>query len=251
MDKFSLKTPEEIEIMAVAGKKLSKVKKELKKAVKIGVSAMEIEELADKLILDSGAEASFKTVDDYKWATCINLNAGLVHGIPKKEMVFKEGDVVSVDVGLFYKGFHSDTSFSVLLGKDSEKQKMLEKGKEILNKAIKKASIGNKISDISSEMENGLKKAGYNPIRALVGHGIGKNLHEEPMIPCYVADSASQSPKIVEGMALAIEIMYTTGTEKLIVEEDGWTIRTRDGKISALFEETVAITKNGPKVLTA
>lgn len=253
------KTPEEIGIMAEGGRRLSKVKESLEKKVKAGVSAIEIEILANKLIKKEGGEASFKMVPGYSWATCINLNSGLVHGIPKKEMVFKKGDLVSVDVGMLYKGFHTDTSVTVAIEADSEIQRFLSVGKRALNEAISKVRVGNYIYTISEAIEKILKAGGYSPIRALVGHGVGRKLHEEPQIPCFLPfDSAQGKPvriedsaKIEPGMVLAIEVMYAIGSPDVVQFDDGWTIATRDGKISGLFEETVAVTSEGPIVLTA
>lgn len=248
--KINIKTKKEIEIMAEAGKKLAKVKRELKKAVKIDASAAEIEKLATKLIEESGAEPSFKKVKDYKWSTCINLNDGVVHGIPHKSIIFAKDDVVSVDVGLFYKGFHSDTSFSIYLGKDPKIKEFLKLGRETLDKSISKARVGNIIEDIARNTQEELKKGNASPIKALVGHGIGRELHEEPMVPCYVSGAPDEKVKIVEGMTLAIEIMYTMGKPGIKLDQDGWTLRTKDGKLTALFEETVAVTAGGPNILT-
>jgi methionyl aminopeptidase len=247
---IKIKTDEEIKIMAEGGEKLGRVKKTLKKYVKAGVSALDIENLAQELIKKEGAENSFDKVSGYRWATCISVNEGLVHGIPKKSMVFKSGDLVSVDVGLFYKGFHSDTSFSVGIDLTPENKKFLNTGQETLNKAIKAAKVGNNIFDISKVIEESIESAGYTTVKALVGHGVGRDLHEDPQIPCFVPGKISDSPKIKQGMVLAIEVMYATGSDKVQIAEDGWTIAMRDGKISALFEETVAVTAKGPKILT-
>ncbi len=244
------KTLQEIEVMAEAGKKLARVKKALARAVKPGVSAMDIEELARKLIKEEGAEGSFDKVPGYHWVTCINTNEELVHGIPTKNKIFKAGDVVSVDVGLYYKGFHSDTSITVGLSVSPEVQKFLNIGQEALNKATKMAKAGNYIFSISQAIESTIEGAGYTTIKALVGHGIGRELHEDPQIPCFVPGRLEDSPKIDPGMVIAIEVMYAMGSDKVEVLDDGWTISMRDGKISALFEETVAVTEKGPKVLT-
>jgi methionyl aminopeptidase len=237
--------------MIEGGMKLSRVKARLKEAVKIGVSALEIEELAVKLIKEEGGKSSFKMVPNYSWATCVNVNEGIVHGIPEKEIVFKKGDVISVDVGIYYKGFHTDTSFSVGLEVDKKIQEFLETGKKALDSAIKEAKPGNRIFDISKAMEDKLKEKGYKPVRALVGHGVGEDLHEEPQIPCYASGKYKDSPKIPAGASFAIEAIYSIGSEKIALDKDGWTIVTSDGKISALFEETVITAKDGTKVLTA
>jgi methionyl aminopeptidase len=247
---IDLKADEEIKIMAEGGAKLGRVKNALAKAVKAGMNAAEIENLANELIEKEGAEASFKKVPGYSWATCVNVNAGLVHGIPSADLIFKDGDVVSIDVGIFYKGFHTDTSVSVGLSPTPENKKFLNVGKNALERAISKVKIGNYIYDISKEIEETLESAGYTPIKALVGHGVGRELHEDPQIPCFVPGKIEDSPKIVAGMVLAVEVMYAMGSDKVEILEDGWTIAMRDGKISALYEETVAVTKSGPKVLT-
>ena len=251
MNKISIKTPEEIAIMAEGGKKLTRVKNSLMGAVAIGVSAFDIEKLANELIEKEGAQASFKKVPGYSWATCISVNEGLVHGIPKKEMVFKKGDLVSVDVGIYFKGFHTDTSFSVGLELSPEAQKFLDTGKSALKNAIAQVKVGKHIYDISKAIQETVEAEGYSAVRALVGHGVGRELHEEPQIPCFVPGSIKDSPKIIPGMVLAVEVMYAQGKPEAEVLSDGWTIAMRDGKISALFEETVAVTENGAKVLTA
>jgi len=250
VDTIYLKNDSEIKIMAEGGKKLAKIKKELEKAVKIGSRASIIEELARKLIKKEGGEASFQKVPGYHWATCININEGLVHGIPLDSVVFKKKDVVSVDVGFLYREYHTDTSFSVGLEVDKETENFLQTGKEALNKAISQAKPGNRIYDISEAIEKTVSEKGYSPIRALVGHGIGKNLHEGPQIPCFTQGKREESPTILPGMVLAIEVMYAQGSDEVRTDKDGWTIVMRDGKIAALYEETVAVTLHGSFVLT-
>jgi methionyl aminopeptidase len=244
-----IKSEEEIEIITEGGKKLSEIKARLKEKIGIGASALEIEELAVNLIKKAKGESSFNMVKDYKWATCVNVNEGVVHGIPKKELIFKKDDIVSVDVGLYYKGFHTDTSFSVGVG-GSKHDAFLYVGKEALKNAIGKAQPGNRIFDISSAIEKTLRKDKINPVKALVGHGIGRELHEAPQIPCFVSGAREKSPEISKGMVLAIEVMYTKGGGEVKISDDKWTIETRDGKISALFEDTIAVTKKGPIIVT-
>lgn len=247
---ITIKSKEDYQVMLRGGKKLAKVKKILKGKIADGVSAKEIDDLADRLIKEAGAKASFKLVPNYSWATCVNVGAGVVHGIPHKHIVFKKGDVVSVDVGVFYKGFHTDTSFTVGIEVDSKTAKFLEKGKKALKKAILVAQPGKRIYDISKSIQDSLKGSDYTPIKALVGHGIGKELHEDPHIPCFVDGTKSDSPVIKTGNAFAIEVMYTQGDPSLKIEGDNWTISTRDGKLSALFEDTVFIKEKGNEVLT-
>ncbi len=236
--------------MAEGGAKLGRVKNALAAAVAAGVKASEIEELAAKLIKEEGAEASFKKVPGYRWATCVNVNEGLVHGIPASSVIFKKGDLVSIDVGVYYGGFHTDTSISVGIDLSPENRKFLNTGHDTLSKALKVVRQGNYIYDISKAIEDAIEEAGYTTIKALVGHGVGRELHEDPQIPCFVPGRREESPKIEKGMVLAVEVMYAKGSDKVELLEDGWTIAMRDGKISGLFEDTVAVTEVGPKVLT-
>jgi methionyl aminopeptidase len=247
---IDLKTPEEIQTMLEGGKRLARVKKALAEAVKPGVSSLDIENLAVKLIKEEGAEGSFNKVPGYSWVTCICVNEQLVHGIPKKDVIFKNGDLVSVDVGLYYKGFHTDTSISVGINLSPDNQKFLNIGQNALEKAIRAAQVGNYIYDISEAIESTIEGAGYTTIKALVGHGVGRELHEEPQIPCFVPGRVQDSPKIVPGMMLAIEVMYAQGSDRVEVLPDGWTIAMRDGKMSGLFEDSIAVTTKGPIVLT-
>lgn len=247
---IKIKTEDEIMIMAEGGQKLGGIKKKLSKLIAEGVRANEVEELANKLINEAGGKASFKMAPGYRWATCVNVNQGVVHGIPKQRIVFKKGDIVSVDIGLFYKGFHTDTSFTVGVDGDSKTKKFLEVGKEALKKAISKTHAGNRIFDISKIIQDTLEAKAFSPIRVLVGHGVGKDLHEPPQIPCFVTGEKEESPEIPKGAVLAIEVMYAEGKPDVAVGGDGWTIETKDGKMAGLFEETVAVTGNGPLVLT-
>ncbi len=189
-------------------------------------------------------------VPGYSWATCINVNKGLVHGIPTSGVVFKKGDLVSVDVGVYFKGFHTDTSISVGIDLSPESQRFFDVGQETLNKALKVVKAGNHVYDISKTIEKEIESAGYTTIKALVGHGVGRELHEEPQIPCFLPGRPEESPRIEKGMVFAVEVMYSMGSDKVEILEDGWTIGMRDGKISGLFEDTVAVTEKGSRVLT-
>lgn len=237
--------------MAEGGHKLANVRNALVKFAKVGVTLSQIDAMADKLIAAEGAESSFKMVPGYHHSTCININDVVVHGVPGKYKL-RDGDVVGIDVGLVWKGYHSDTSTTIAVGSKASKQtkEFLEVGQACLKKAIAQAKPGKRIDDIAIEMQR-VEEYGYSPVQALTGHGIGKHLHEEPAVPCFVVGEYAHSPLIKEGMVLAIEIMYNAGTPEVVYKnEDGWTIATADGKISGLFEETVAVTKNGPVILT-
>jgi methionyl aminopeptidase len=248
--KILAKTPDELGIMIEGGKKLARVKNKLAEAVKAGVTASQIENLATELIGKEGGEPSFKKVSGYHWSTCVNINEGVVHGIPKPEVEFKPGEVVSVDVGMYYKGFHTDTSFTVGLNVQEKIAKFLKAGEYALNRAIAQAKAGNRIYDISEAIESSLVPFGYNPVQTLVGHGVGRELHEDPQIPGITYGRRKNSPVIPEGATLAIEVIYSMGNPDIELGEDGWTLSMRDGKISALYEETIAATKKGTIILT-
>lgn len=250
MNKLNIKTKEEIKIMQEGGKKLSHVKKKLYEAAVEGISSYEIERMANDLLRRVGVSASFKMVPGYSWATCVNVNDGVVHGIPKKDVVFKKGDIVSVDIGAFYRGFHTDTAFTKLIGENAELDDFLAAGKEVLRGAIRKVLSGLKVYDISLAIESGLWEYKLTPVKALTGHGVGRALHERPAIACFVSKSSDSDVVLKPGMVLAIEVMYSEGSGEIVLEEDGWTISTKDGKIAALFEESVAVTDRGPLVLT-
>lgn len=251
LSRMHIKTDDELAVMAEGGKILGKIKSEVKSIIKPGVSAAEVENLAVELIAKNKAKASFKMVPNYSWATCVNVNDGIVHGIPHKSIVFGSDDVVSVDMGVFYKGFHTDTSFSVYLGADKKKKAFMAAGIEALNASISEFREGNFVADISHAMEDVLNKHKLSPIRNLTGHGVGRELHEDPRVPCFVSGSSDEKVRLVPGLVLAIEVMYAKGGPELVLQDDEWTISTKDGKISALYEETVSLTKNGAKVLTA
>ena len=237
--------------MAEGGKKLANIRNELAKMVAPGATPLDIEKKAQELIKTHSGQPSFQMVKNYLWATCININDGVVHGIPNN-IPFKRGDAVSIDVGMYYKGFHTDTSITVPSGKiDNKLDKFLEVGRIALTCAISKAKAGNDVFDISQNIQNIVEKHGFLPIRALTGHGVGKELHEEPQIPCFWESGMGRGEVLVEGAVLAIEVIYTMGKPDLVQDQDNWTIRTKDGKIAGLFEETVAVTRDGPLVLTA
>lgn len=250
MQQKSPKTQEEIQAMKEGGSKLSGIRDSLAKFIAPGVSAWEVELLARKLIQESGGKASFQMVPGYSYAICINVNDGVVHGIPHKEIVFKKGDVVSVDVGLFYKGLHTDTATTVYLGNDPSVKSFMEVGKRALDSAIFAATAGNKIRDIAKAYETELLKGKCNPIWSLTGHGVGKKLHERPYVPCFVSGSPDEKIELYEGMTLALEVMYTLGGGETKMDTDGWTLRTKDGKLAALFEHSIVVGQHKADILT-
>jgi len=242
----------EMKIMKDNGQKLRKVMEATLAEVKPGVTLREIDQVAAKKIEELGGEPSFKMVPHYYWATCLNLNEGVVHGIPDETLI-KKGDYFSVDVGFYSQGFHTDMAKTIKVGSEKGKggsDKFLEAGKEALEKAIEQVKPGNRVGHLSQAMEKTIEKAGFQPVRNLTGHGVGRQLHQEPSIPCFVREEIEKTPLLEKDMVLAIEVIYTQGEPALFVADDGWTIRTRDGKIAGLFEETVAVGANGPLILT-
>lgn len=247
--------------MYEGGKRLKRILETLLSHVKPGVTPLELDTLAEKLIAEAGGAPSFKTVGDYKWSTCICVNDCVVHGIPK-EIPFKAGDIVGIDVGMLYQRYHTDTSWTVLV-KDPVRQlpdqdpneikidKFLETGKEALEKAIKQVQPGNRVGHISQAIQRTVEGAGYSVVRELVGHGVGKKLHEDPEVPGYVKRPIEKTTLLSEGMTLAVEIIYNKGKPEVYIDEDdGWTIYSKDGTLAGLFEKTVMVTHHGVSVLT-
>ncbi len=253
MTTINLKTPKQIAIMSLGGQKLKQIRLALQKATQPGIKLSTIEKLAQDLILKADGKPSFSMVEGYNWATCINLNEGLVHGVPD-DKVIKEGDLVSIDVGLYFKGFHTDSAVSFIAGnqnKYQKKQQLLKIGKLALKKAIQEAKPGNRIGHISRMMQKTIESAGFNVARNLTGHGLGQTLHEAPSVPCFLDKPLSKTPLIKAGLTIAIEAIYMAGSSNTITDpKDNWTIITKDRKDAAMFEHSIAVTKNGPVVLT-
>jgi len=255
-----LKTPNEISIMARGGRILAEVLFEVLRHAKVGVSELELDKLSEKLIKEKGAEPGFKKVRGYHHSICVSTNDIVVHGIPTN-YGFKMGDVVGVDCGVYYKGFHTDmaetrrvsiqnSKFKIQNSKD-EIDKFLETGRKALEEAIRAAKVGNRVGHISQTIQKIIEGQGYSVVRSLVGHGVGKKLHEKPEVPGFLATEIENTTKLIVGMTLAIEVIYNKGgSEVVYAGSDGWTIKTKDNSLSALFERTVAITKEGPLILT-
>jgi methionyl aminopeptidase len=249
------KNSEEIKIMQHGGHILADVLGKITAAVKPGVSEIEIDRLAEKLIREQGGEPGFQKVKGYHHATCFSTNDVVVHGIPGS-YIFKPGDVVGIDCGVFYQGFHTDMSESVIVKDEShtvdpEVEEFLQVGKKALNEAIKVAVLGNRIGHISKKIQDIVEGKGYSIVRSLIGHGVGRELHEDPEVPGYLARPLGRTPLLKEGMTIAVEVIYNMGSPGVRLDQDGWTIRTEDGALAGLYERTIAITKNGPLMLTA
>jgi cytidylate kinase/methionine aminopeptidase type I len=252
---------EKISRMKEGGKLLWDIVQQTLDQVRPGISTLELDVFADDLITKTGGTASFKRVPGYKWATCISVNDMVVHGVPKKSVKIKEGDIVSIDIGLYYKGFHTDCSWSVVIPYinpmlEEEKEykirtQFLEAGIKALEKAIKAVKLGNRVGDISHAIQDTIEGYGYSIADDLVGHGVGKNLHEDPEIPGILTKPIEKTPVLTTGMTLAIEVIYNEGKPGISIDEnDGWTIYTGDGTLSGLFERTVALTDSGVFSLT-
>lgn len=248
---INIKTQKDIEIMKKGGQILSSVMWEVINFIKPGVSELEVDALAEKLIVGKGGKPGFKRVEGYKYTICVSTNNVVVHGIPT-DYRFKDGDIVGVDCGVYYEGFHTDMAETVIVGKDSDLKikKFLATGKTALNTAIKQATIDNHIGDISKTIQDIVEAQGYSVVESLVGHGVGKELHEDPEVPGYLVGKINHTPKLIEGMVIAIEVIYNMGGPNLLLADDGWTLKTKDGSLGGLFERTVAITKTEPLVLT-
>jgi methionyl aminopeptidase len=250
---IKIKTPEQIKIMQVGGKMLADTMWEVCAAVKPGMTEIEVDAMADRLIKEKGGEAGFKKVEGYFHATCISTNEVVVHGIPSA-YVLKDGDIIGIDCGVFYKGFHTDMSETVRVGtpKQDVIDKFLKVGKQALESGIKQAKLGNHVGDISKAIQDIVEvQNGYSVVRSLVGHGVGEELHEDPEVPGYLQGKIEKSPVLKEGMVIAIEVIYNMGGPDLaFANNDGWTLQTKDGSLAGLFERTLAITKDGPLILT-
>jgi len=242
-------TSAKISAMTEGGRRLGTIKQQLANFTQVGSSFESIEAEAQRLIKAAGAKPSFSTVADYRWATCIMKNDELCHGIPEHKVV-ENGDVITIDVGLIFQEYHLDTTVTFEVGTSTPAhQKFLEVGRRSLHKAINKARVGNTIYDISAAMQRVVEAEGYSCVYQLCGHGIGKELHESPDVPC-LAQRHDKKKKLWEGQTVAIEIMYAQGSAALKVDPDKWTYRTVDGTLSGMFEETVLITNQEPRVLT-
>ena len=238
-----------IEAMIVGGELLGSVRDNLRSLSTVGTTFEALEAHAQRLIKAGGAQPSFSTVHGYHWATCIMKNDALCHGIPQNGSV-EAGDVMTIDVGLIYQGFHTDTTISFVVEPVSEKIKhFLQIGRESLADAIGAVHPDASVFDVSSAMETRVKRAGYGLVVELTGHGVGQNLHMEPNIPC-IAYNRDKRIKLSVGQTIAVEVMYTMGSPSLMVDKDGWTFRTKDHGLTGMFEDTVLVTTTGFEVLT-
>lgn len=243
-----IKTPGELETLRDAGKILARIVAQIKSSLKIGMTTRDIDQIAEKLISEEGVLPAFKGYHGFPACACISVNEQVVHGIPG-ERVIKAGDIVSIDMGIVHQGYFSDMAVSVGLGElDVRRQKLLDVTRQALYKGIAQARSGSRLGDLSHAIQAYVESKGFSVVRDFVGHGIGRELHEDPEIPNY--GHPGTGPVLRPGMVLAIEPMVNMGGYQTKMLEDGWTVITADRKPSAHFEHTIAVTEDGPVVLT-
>ena len=243
-----IKTPEELEILRKGGKILASIIKELTRSLTVGMTTQEIDRKAEALIAQHRVLPAFKGYRGFPACACTSINQEVVHGIPSNRQL-KDGDIVSIDVGIIYKNYYSDTAVTIGIGKlDSKVQKLLDVTQQALYKGIAQAKVDAHLTDISFAVQSYVEAQNLSVVRNFVGHGIGRELHEEPEIPNF--GLPHQGPILKEGMVLAIEPMVNLGTYHTKILSDGWTVVTEDSKPSAHFEHTIAVTAKGPEILT-
>ena len=254
--KVKPKSPHELKLMRKSGLITAKALIKTLEAVKAGVSLIELDDIAREEILRLGGNPSFMSVPGYEWTTCLTVNDEVVHGIPR-DVILKDGDVLGIDLGAVYQGYHTDAAWSILVSEEGrvkseeseKKERFLEVGEKALWDGIKQAVEGNKIGDISEAIQSEVeRRGGYSVVRSLVGHGVGKNLHEEPEVPGF--GKAGTGLKLMKNMTLAIEAIYTEGKSGVVMDSDGWTIRSEDGTLGGLFEMSIIVLKDKAEVLT-
>lgn len=245
----SIKSAREIELMRESCRLLADVFHNLEEAVRPGISTLDIDTLGEKLIRAHGCEPNFLNYNGYPASICVSVNDEVVHGIPRRDHILQEGDIVSLDAGLIYKGYHSDMARTFAVGEISEDAKLLiERTKQSFFEGIKMAKAGNHLYDISGAIDHYISQFGYGIVTELVGHGIGTKLHEDPQIPNFA--QRRRGLKLCAGMTLAIEPMINMGRSDVEWLDDDWTVVTEDGSLSAHYENTVLITDGEPEVLT-
>jgi len=243
-----LKSQEEIEKIALSCRIVAKTLDYLRDKVNPGITTREIERLAEDFIRANNAMPAFKGYRGYPASICASVNNEVIHGIPSNR-VLEEGDILGIDLGVYKDGFYGDAAYTFPVGKvDSEVERLLRVTEESLNIGIEKAREDNRVSDISYSIQKHIEANGFSVVRAFVGHGIGRNLHEDPQIPNF--GSPGRGPRLRSGMTLAIEPMVNEGGHEVVVIDDGWTAITLDGKLSAHFEHTILVTSDKPRILT-
>ena len=243
-----IKTEEQIQKMKKAGELLAEVHKEIAKIIRPGITTMEIDNFVEEYLKQRGAYPEQKGYQGYPYATCASINDEICHGYPREETI-KDGDIVTIDMVVNLDGWLADSAWSYGVGNISEEgDKLLKVTKKSLYLGIEQAVIGNRLGDIGHAIQSYVESQGFSVVRDFVGHGIGKDMHEDPQVLHY--GNPGRGPRLLEGMVITIEPMINTGTYKMKVDSNGWTARTIDGGLSAQYEHTIAITKDGPMILT-
>ena len=247
----TIKTEQEIEIMREAGRILALVHQNLSKEIKPGMSTWDVNQIGEELIRSYGCEPNFKGLYDYPASVCVSVNEEVVHGIPKKDRILQEGDIVSLDTGVLYKGYHSDAARTIAVGQISDEAKyLIEHTRMSFFKGIHFAMNGNHLFDISNAIGDYAEGKGLGVVRDLVGHGIGTSLHEDPEIPNFRQKWHQKGIRLKQGMTLAVEPMITSGSPEVLWLDDGWTVMTEDLSLAAHYENTILITDGKPEILT-
>ena len=245
---ITLKSKREIDLLKKAGNIVYLTHQYLRPFIKPGIKTIELDKLAEKFIKDHGATPSFKGYEGFPYTLCISINDEVVHGFPS-ERILEEGDIISIDIGACYKGYHGDSAWTYAVGKISEDDKyLLEHTEKALYEGIKQAKVGNRIGDISYAIENYANKHNLGVVKELVGHGVGTKVHEAPDVPNY--GTKGTGPKIRDGMVIAIEPMLTFGKPDIYILDNDWTVVTEDSSNAAHYEHTIAITNDGVEILT-
>lgn len=246
------KTKKKVEIMKKAGIMLGEVLDQVLRAAGPGVTEIELDRLAESLILEKGGEPGFKKVDGYHHSICVSTNNVVVHGIPK-DRVLSDGDMFGIDCGVYLEGFHTDMAETIIVGKNNDEavKKFLKIGKKAMFKGINQAKVGRRVGHISRAMQEIMEGGGYSVVRSLVGHGVGKELHEDPEVPGYLEKEIRKTPVLTKGMTIAVEAIYNMGAPGVKYDgSDDWTIVSEDGSLAGLFERTILVTEDGPELIT-
>ena len=243
------KSEREIRKMEAANKIVAETHKFLSEKISPGISTAELDRLAENFIRDRGGEPSFKGYQGYPASVCLSIDEEVVHGIPSSKRVLKSGNIISIDIGVYYQGFHGDAARTIAVGEvDSEIKKLLQTTQKALDKGIEQAVAGNNLTDISHAVQQEAEKNGFSVVRQYVGHGIGREMHEKPQIPNF--GPPGQGPELKKGMTLAIEPMLNMGDFEVKTKDDGWTVVTSDGSLSAHWEDSIALTDGAPLIMS-
>ncbi len=246
---IKIKSQEEIDLMREAGRITRDTLKVVEDSIRVGISTKEIDKIAFDYIKSQGATPSFKNYCGFPGSICASVNDTIVHGIPSNNIILKEGDIISIDCGAKYKGYHGDAARTFPVGKiDAKVKRLIKVTEQSFFEGIKDLKSGAFVGDISHRIQTFVEKNGYSIVRELVGHGVGSHLHEDPMVPNY--GKAGSGPRLNAGAVIAIEPMVNMGDKNVVFMSDGWTCKTKDGLPSAHYENTVLITENGVEILT-